>query len=593
MSGTLPIRGLFARREGRRTSGCRTLRLEALETRTLLSVSVAGVASTTLMYAGHAAVSPAASPPSGSLTPSQIRQAYGINNISFNGVAGDGTGTTIAIVDAYNAPNIVSDVAAFSSYFSLPACNLTVVNQTGGSTLPKNPPADDDWDPEISLDVEWAHAIAPGAKILLVEATNDQIPRGSSIPTDLFDAVNYACGVTGVVVVSMSWGQGEFSGESSYDSNFVHAGVTFVAASGDSGSPPIYPAISPDVVSVGGTSLSVDSNGNRTSETGATFSGGGISGYGQSGTFESQPSYQSSYAISQNNSILLGATKRCNPDVSLVASNVPFYDSYDFTGGWAPTAPPDGYYGTSFAAPQWAALIAIADQGRALAGLGSLSSAAALADLYLNIPASSFYDITSINSTSGTTTVGSPEYSCGTGYNLVTGLGVPVANLLAPALVYSTAPGTPVLAAAYDTGVSNSDDITDLNNSSPSAVLQFSVPNTVSGATVTLYSGGTLIGTATATGATTTVTTSGSFTLTNGSHAITAEQTVPGLAQSSASAALSVTIDTTPPKVTNVVIGSNLWSTSFLTYLTTLSGKNVGGYSVPVGSGDNCSRCLG
>ncbi len=141
--------------------------------------------------------------------------------------------------------------------------------------------------------------------------------------TNLIDAVDYArsalANATAVVVVSMSWGTGEFSGESSYDSNFTYAGVTFVAASGDSGSPPIYPSISPDVVGVGGTNLSTDSNGNRTAETGASFSGGGISGYNgtdESGTFENQPSYQSTYATSYNNSVLLnaviqGTSRRC------------------------------------------------------------------------------------------------------------------------------------------------------------------------------------------------------------------------------------------------------------------------------------------
>ncbi len=113
--------------------------------------------------------------------------------------------------------------------------------------------------------------------------------------------------------------------------------------------------------------------------------------------------------------------------MSLVAENLSFYDSYkQFSsdpGGWG-----SGYYGTSFASPQWAGLIAIADQGRILAGVGSLTGTAALADLY-SIPAGSFYDITS-----GTST-GSPNYSCGPGYDLVTGLGTPVANLLAPALV--------------------------------------------------------------------------------------------------------------------------------------------------------------
>ena len=100
---------------------------------------------------------------------------------------------------------------------------------------------------------------------------------------------------------------------------------------------------------------------------------------------------------------------------------------------------------------------------------------------------------------------------------------------MVPGLIYAATPGTPALVAAYDTGSSNSDGITNLNNSSSSAVLQFSVSNTVAGATVTIYADGTAIGKPTAAGTSTTVTTSGHFTLVDGSHAITARQTGSGL----------------------------------------------------------------
>src|SRR5206468_2022041 len=129
------------------------------------------------------------------------------------------------------------------------------------------PAASVSWGLETSLDVEWAHAIAPGAKILLVEANSSSL-------TDLLAAVNYARNQPGVSVVSMSWGAGEWSGESAYDSTFTtpagHAGVTFVASSGDSGSAgaPEWPSVSPNVLAVGGTQLSVDASGNYVSETG-------------------------------------------------------------------------------------------------------------------------------------------------------------------------------------------------------------------------------------------------------------------------------------------------------------------------------------
>ena len=156
----------------------------------------------------------------------------------------------------------------------------------------------------------------------------------------------------------MSWGGGEFSSESRYDSYFTtpsgHGGVTFVASSGDSGSPVGYPAISPNVLSVGGTTLNLNSQGGYSSESGWSGSGGGISAY------ESQPSYQKG-VVTQS------TIYRTNPDVAYDAdpnTGFPVYDSYN-----NPASSPWGQWGgTSDAAPQWAALIAIADQGRALAG---------------------------------------------------------------------------------------------------------------------------------------------------------------------------------------------------------------------------------
>src|SRR5262245_7963764 len=107
------------------------------------------------------------SPGATSLTPAQIRHAYGIDQIAFGAIVGDGAGQTIAIIDAYDDPNIAADLATFSAQFGLPAADFTKVNQSGGSALP---PPNKGWATEIALDVEWAHAIAPAARILLVEA---------------------------------------------------------------------------------------------------------------------------------------------------------------------------------------------------------------------------------------------------------------------------------------------------------------------------------------------------------------------------------------------------------------------------------------
>src|SRR5262249_20652359 len=157
---------------------------------------------------------------------SQIRHAYGFDQITFpGGVVGDGSGTTIAIVDAFDDPNIASDLHQFNLLYNLPDSTFTKVNQRGGTSLPR---ANRGWAGEIALDVEWAHAIAPGASILLVEADDSSL-------TNLNAAVAFAARQPGVVAVSMSWGGNEFSGETGYDSTYLtpngHAGVTFVNAS--------------------------------------------------------------------------------------------------------------------------------------------------------------------------------------------------------------------------------------------------------------------------------------------------------------------------------------------------------------------------
>ncbi len=343
------------------------------------------------------------SPPAGAFTPAQIQAAYGFNQISFNGVKGDGTGQTIAIVDAYDDPNIQADLNAFSTQFGLPSTTITRVGQSGGAV----PGTDSSggWELEIALDVEWAHAVAPGAKILLVEASS---------PTDsnLLAAVDYAAAHANVV--SMSWGGSEFSGEqsASYENHFIHSGVTFVASSGDSGAPASWPAVSPNVLAVGGTALYVNSNGTWSSESGWGGSGGGPSSY------EAKPAYQ--------NGVVTQTTNRANPDVAYAGSpstGFAVYDTFAYNGsnlGWLSVG------GTSAGAPQWAALIAIADQGRSLTGQAALNSAGSqeVATILYKNATTSFHDITS-----GTST-GSPFYNAGTGYDYVTGIGSPIANLV-------------------------------------------------------------------------------------------------------------------------------------------------------------------
>src|SRR6185437_13153450 len=142
--------------------------------------------------------------------------------ISFNGITGNGAGQTIAIVDAYNDSKFFSDVGVFNTAFNLPQFNsgnnpiFQVLNQDGqAGSLPANVNSSTaGWDTEEALDVEWAHAIAPQANIILFESN-------SSLSSSLYTAVQTAAAYAGVSVVSMSWGSNEFNGETTFDSIFV------------------------------------------------------------------------------------------------------------------------------------------------------------------------------------------------------------------------------------------------------------------------------------------------------------------------------------------------------------------------------------
>jgi subtilase family serine protease len=374
------------------------LRLEQLEDRLVPSASGPSVA------LPSSAPGPLDGGPTGPYTPAQIRQAYRFNQISFNNgtVAGDGSGQTIAIIVAYKDANIGSDLHTFDTTYGLPDPVLTIAPQT----IAGKPPAVDTtgrWELETALDVEWAHAIAPGANILLVEANTDS-------EANLFSAAQYAASQPGVSVVSMSFGLPEAPADPTFDSVFStpagHAGVTFVAASGDQGQL-TYPASSPNVLAVGGTSLTLDSAGNYVSETAWSNSGGGLS------VNEREPAYQMA---------VQSTGKRSTPDVAYNAapgSGYRVYDSFNSQNPWQLVN------GTSAGAPQWAALIAIADQGRALQGMGTLDGATQTLPMLYAMPSTAFHDIT----------VGSnPGNVAGPGYDMVTGLGSPYADRVVASL---------------------------------------------------------------------------------------------------------------------------------------------------------------
>ena len=371
---------------------------------------------------------PAATTSPTGLSPAQIRQAYGFDQLS--GI--DGTGQTIAIIDAFgdryattttsgNGKNkrtttTITDATqddwnAFCSQFGLPNTlnSLTVAYPQG---LPAN--VSTGWALETALDVEWAHAIAPGANILLVVSYDNSL-------ANMYAAVDYA--VTNQLapanVVSMSWGAGESGAELANDAHFNYPGVTFVASSGDAGeisSGVSYPAASPYVVSVGGTQLTYNNDNNTWSETAWSGSGGGISLY------ETKPVFQNGWQQ------FLTGNMRSVPDVSYQGGPNPAVSVYSTAnGGWIQV------YGTSVGAPQWAALIALANSARQSPvtvpdAHSALYSIAESSTVPPSITGAYWIDMTS-----GVNGSDSDDEAI-SGYDFVTGLGSPAAGNLVPAL---------------------------------------------------------------------------------------------------------------------------------------------------------------
>ena len=340
------------------------------------------------------------------LTPAQIKVAYGFDRIS-----NEGKGQTIAIVVAFDDANIEHDLAVFNKQFDLPACTTAngcfrKIDMSGGKQ-------DSLWSLETALDVEWAHAIAPKAKIVLVEAAAATI-------NSLMAAVDIAVRPPySASVVSMSWGGLEWPTESAEeDGHFVGANVTFFAAAGDSGHGTLYPAASPYVMSVGATTLHVDQDGNHLDEKAWSGSGGGLS------PFEKEPPYQVAYPIPNNPQHLRGI-----PDVAYVGNpntGVAVYDSVPFAGsaGWFEVG------GTSVGPPQWAALVAIANSMRQPTKPALTGSQGVLYDAAQDYDGNETYNdiVKGRNGSCGKLCKTKPDY------DYVTGLGTPQADLLIRAL---------------------------------------------------------------------------------------------------------------------------------------------------------------
>ena len=324
--------------------------------------------------------------------PSQLQSAYNLPSSTA------GTGETVAIIDAYKDPNAAADLAVYRSEFSLPACTvaggcLTIVSQTGSTT--SLPASNASWATEESLDLDMVSAACPNCHIILVEAK-------SASDANLGTAVNEAAKL-GADAISNSYGGSESSSDLTYDTEYYdHPGIAITASAGDGGYGVEYPAASPYVTAVGGTTLTQDSSTPR-GWTGTGWSTSSTEGTGSGcSAYDSQPSFQASEDT--------GCSKRAVADVSADAdpnTGVAVYDSTSYEGyvGW------QVYGGTSVASPLIASVYALA---------GNTSS--------VDNAAMPYADPSALNDvTSGSTASCSPSQLCTAraGWDGPTGLGTP------------------------------------------------------------------------------------------------------------------------------------------------------------------------
>ncbi len=332
----------------------------------------------------------------GSYGPLAFRGAYGISGIT-------ATTRTVAIVDAYDNPTVLDDLDAYSDFFGIPRLNrcavssgtaaspcIQKVDQNGGTTYPAY---NSGWAEEIALDVQAVHAMCQNCNILLVEANDNSY-------TNLITAADARAYLMGANVVSNSWGGSEGSNETTFDSTFNHPGVAYVFSTGDSNFGVQYPAASPNVTAVGGTTLYVNSDYTYNSETVWSHNGSGT-GSGCS-VYESKPSFQHD----------TGCTRRTVADVSADAdpnTGAAVYITANGHLGWYQIG------GTSLSAPLVAAVFAQAG------GVGTtLGNSLPYANLNYGV------NIRDVTSGSNGGCGGSYLCTAGTGYDGPTGLGSPL-----------------------------------------------------------------------------------------------------------------------------------------------------------------------
>ena len=367
-------------------------------------------------------------------TPAQIRAAYGLPALSAS-AAQLGAGQTVYIVNAKHNPNVVAELAAFNSKFGLPTCTsrtlaataalplpaasasscelIVAYSTTAGALTATAPAYDSGWATEIALDVQWAHATAPLARIVLIEAPDAGV-------ASLSNAVALANRM-GAGVVSMSFGAAEGSWTSSYDAVFGAAGMSYLAATGDNGAAVSWPSVSAKVVGVGGTTLTYSGTGAR-AETTWSGTGGGTSAY------VALPSYQSGsiggYARRAVADVAFNADPNSGQYVAVISPGTT-------TVRWVSAG------GTSLATPQWAGLIAVANAMRVAGGKSVLGQPhAALYQQIGAVPtayAAAFKDVAAGSNGSCTTCAAK------TGYDTPTGWGTPNVGSLLSSLGAATA----------------------------------------------------------------------------------------------------------------------------------------------------------
>ncbi len=343
-----------------------------------------------IIYAPGGSIVPATQP--AGETPASLGCVYDIVSNPLSGCPINGTtqvptggSGVIVIVDAYDYPTAAADLSTFSSTFGLPPATFSV--QYASGKKPSNG-CSSGWQGEESLDIEWAHAMAPNAQIVLMEASS---ASNSALYQAVTAANSYIVAHGGKGEVSMSWGGSETSSETSSDHYFTQSGVVYFASSGDSPGV-IYPSSSVNVVSAGGTQVNRNSGGAYTNQTAWSDGGGGDSKY------EARPSFQTAVES-------IVGSKRGTPDLSFDASGgspVAVYNSNCY-GGWLEV------YGTSVASPSLAGIINNAGQFKT-------SSNAENTLIYSNLGFSSYFtDVTS--GSCGT-------HSATTGWDFCTGVGV-------------------------------------------------------------------------------------------------------------------------------------------------------------------------